>query len=123
MDAKMRKWVGHDIEDWGGVTSDDYKSFQNDYRSYIRRMCKAHGWTLAKFMPNHYEFSCFVKENTTGKHVYISIMDVRYWHNAWHNDILIRTALNDCDYKGGSNNYTTLDNLASDISKLFLRGW
>ncbi len=71
-----------------------------------------------------YEFSSgcytveFIKGGTENKYVYISISDVRYFSNDWYNHILIRTAKNEVDYKGGFNHYTTLDRLEGDVCKL-----
>ena len=59
---------------------------------------------------NHYCFSAFVK-SAENKCVYISISDVRYFPDDWYKHILIRTAKDEQDYRGGFNHYTTLDNL------------
>ena len=54
-------------------------------------------------------FPVFGKENEYK--AYVSISDVRYFSDEWYNHILIRTAKDEQDYRGGFNNYTTLDGL------------
>ena len=50
--------------------------------------------------------------------MYISISDVRYFANEWYSHILIRTAKNEQDYRGGFNHYTTLENLDVKAAEL-----
>ena len=50
--------------------------------------------------------------------MYISIPDVRYFTNEWYSNILIRTAKDEQDYRGGFNNYTTLEKLSVKAAKL-----
>lgn len=58
------------------------------------------------------EDSAFVEKD--GHFVYISISDLRFWKN-WDQDILIRTASSQKDYRGGHNNSTTLNKLEEDV--------
>ena len=119
--SEMKAYLYRRIEDYGGTTSPDYKTFERKYRNYIKKVASENDGELVKFNPSHYEFSCFVRRN--GKYVYISISDVRYWHNQWYNNILIRTAQNDKDYRGGSNNYCSLDELGMFFPLVFLEGF
>ena len=48
----------------------------------------------------------------------IPISDVRYFSNEWYDHILIRTAENETDYRGGFNNYTTLSDLEGTAAEL-----
>ena len=50
--------------------------------------------------------------------MYISISDVRYFNNDWYNHILVRTAKNETDYRGGFNHYTTLERLEGKVCEL-----
>ena len=88
----LKKYIGYEFSS-GCYTGDDYKSFQTKYINYLRTMCQNNHWQL---------------EN---KCVYVSISDVRYFSDEWYNHILIRTAKDEQDYRGGFNNYTTLDGL------------
>lgn len=101
----------------GIYTGSDYITFQTKYLNFLKRMCKNNGWRLVNVNKNHYCFSAFIKSKTN-KCVYLSISDVRYFDNNWYKNILVRTAKNEVDYKGGFNNYTTLDNLENKIAQL-----
>lgn len=101
----------------GIYTGSDYITFQTKYLNFLKRMCKNNGWRLVNVNKNHYCFSAFIKSKTN-KCVYLSISDVRYFDNDWYKNILVRTAKNEVDYKGGFNNYTTLDNLENKIAQL-----
>ena len=114
----LKPYLNKQIEDWGGYTSPDYKTFQTKYRNFLKKICKANGYELVRFNPNHYEFSCFIQGN--GKYVYISISDVRYFSKEWFNNILIRTAQNEKDYHGGPNNYTSLPNLENKVKAMLM---
>ena len=105
----LKKYVGYEFSS-GCYTGDDYKSFQTKYINYLRSICKQNHWQLVNIGRNHYCFSAFIK-SAENKCVYVSISDVRYFSDEWYNHILIRTAKNEQDYRGGFNNYTTLDNL------------
>lgn len=112
----LKPYLNRTIEDWGSVTSKDYESFQRKYRNHLKKVCEANGMELVRFNPNHYEFSAFVKKDD--KYVYISISDVRYFRNAWYNNILIRTAKHERDYTGGWNRYTSLPLLENSLVKM-----
>ncbi len=101
----------------GIYTGSDYITFQTKYLNFLKHMCKNNGWKLVNVNKNHYCFSAFIKSKTN-KCVYLSISDVRYFDNDWYKNILVRTAKNELDYKGGFNNYTTLDNLENKIAQL-----
>lgn len=50
--------------------------------------------------------------------MYISISDVRYFTNEWYSNILIRTAKDEQDYRGGFNHHTTLEDLTGKAAEL-----
>lgn len=114
----LNKWYNKQIEDWGGETSPEYRSFQTNYRSVIKDFCKNIGMELYSFNKNHYDFSAIIKSNITNQFYYISIPDVRYWKNEWANKILYRTMENEKDWTGGSNRYSTLENLSDNLLSL-----
>ena len=105
----LKKYIGYEFSS-GCYTGEDYKSFQTKYINYLRSICKQNHWQLVNVGRNHYSFSAFIK-SAENKCVYVSISDVRYFSNEWYNHILIRTAEDETDYRGGFNNYTTLENL------------
>ena len=112
----MKKYVGYEFSS-GCYTGDDYKSFQTKYINYLRSICKQNHWQLVNVGKNHYCFSAFIK-SAENKCIYVSISDVRYFSDEWYNHILIRTAKNETDYRGGFNNYTTLDDLEGTAADL-----
>ena len=114
----LKKYIGYEFSS-GCYTGDDYKSFQTKYINLLKTMCKNNHWQLVNVGKNHYCFSAFIK-STENKCVYISISDVRYFSNEWYNHILIRTAKNETDYRGGFNNYTTLEELEITTAELLM---
>ena len=113
----LKQYINYEFST-GCYTGNDYKTFQTKYINYLKTICKENNWSLIKVNKNHYCFSAFIKGGTENKCVYISISDVRYFNNDWYNHILIRTAKNEVDYKGGFNHYTTLDKLEYKICEL-----
>ena len=112
----LEKYVNYEFSS-GCYTGDDYKSFQTKYINYLRAVCKNNHWRLVNVGKNHYCFSAFIK-SAENKCVYVSISDVRYFSDEWYNHILIRTAKNEMDYRGGFNNYTTLSDLEGTAAEL-----
>ena len=112
----LEKYVNYEFSS-GCYTGDDYISFQTKYINYLRAVCKNNHWRLVNVGKNHYCFSAFIK-SAENKCVYISISDVRYFSNEWYDHILIRTAENETDYRGGFNNYTTLSDLEGTAAEL-----
>jgi len=100
----------------GGITGEDYKSFQRKYKNVLKNIAKNINGELINFSGNHYYFSTFVEKDN--KYVYISISDVRHFPNNWRKNILFRTAKNKKDYSGGHNQYTTIDNLEEELNKI-----
>ena len=112
----LEKYVNYEFSS-GCYTGDDYKSFQTKYINYLRAICKNNHWRLVNVGKNYYCFSAFIK-SAENKCVYISISDVRYFSSEWYDHILIRTAENETDYRGGFNNYTTLNGLEGVVADL-----
>ena len=113
----LKRYINYEFST-GCYTGNDYKAFQTKYINYLKTICKENNWSLIKVNKNHYCFSAFIKGGTENKYVYISISDVRYFNNDWYNHILVRTAKNEVDYKGGFNYYTTLVRLEGKICEL-----
>ena len=112
----LEKYVNYEFSS-GCYTGDDYKSFQTKYINYLKSLCRNNHWRLVNVGKNHYCFSAFIK-SAENRCVYISISDVRYFSNEWYDHILIRTAENETDYRGGFNNYTTLSDLEGTAAEL-----
>ena len=114
--AELKKYLGYEFSS-GSYTGEDYKSFQTKYINYLKAICRENHWQLVNIGRNHYCFSAFIK-SAENKCVYISISDVRYFTNEWFSHILIRTAKDEQDYRGGFNHYTTLENLDVKAAEL-----
>ena len=112
----LKKYIDYEFSS-GCYTGEDYKSFQTKYINYLKAMCKESHWELVNVSKNHYCFSAFIK-SSENKCVYLSISDVRYFSNEWYSHILVRTAKNEVDYRGGFNNYTTLEKLDNTVARL-----
>ena len=112
----LEKYIDYEFSS-GCYTGDDYKSFQTKYINFLRSICKQNHWQLVNVGRNHYCFSAFIK-SAENKCVYVSISDVRFFTNEWHNNILIRTAKNEQDYYGGFNHRTTLKELEMKAMEL-----
>ena len=112
----LKKYIGYEFSS-GCYTGDDYKTFQTKYINFLKAICKQNHCQLVNVGRNHYCFSAFIK-SAENKCVYVSISDVRYFSNEWYYHILIRTAKDEQDYRGGFNNYTTLDGLEGVVADL-----
>lgn len=113
---ELKKYINYEFSS-GCYTGQDYKSFQTKYINYLKSMCKDNDWQLVNVGRNHYCFSCFIKSREN-KCVYISISDVRYFNNEWFNNILVRTAKDETDYRGGFNNFVSLEKLEIKVCEL-----
>lgn len=112
----LEKYIDYEFSS-GYYTGDDYKSFQTKYINFLRSICKQNHWQLVNVGRNHYCFSTFIK-SAENKCVYVSISDVRFFTNEWYSNILIRTAKNEQDYRGGFNHRTTLKELEMKAMEL-----
>lgn len=112
----LEKYIDYEFSS-GCYTGDDYKSFQTKYINFLRSICKQNHWQLVNVGRNHYCFSAFIK-SAENKCVYVSISDVRFLTNEWYSNILIRTAKNEQDYRGGFNHRTTLKELEMKAMEL-----
>ena len=95
----------------------EFLSFARAYKKAIQEKLGA-DFELVNWNTGHFYISTFVLNKINGKYVYLSCSDVRYFRNAWIDNILVRSAKDAKDYTGGSNNYTKLDSLFSSVSKL-----
>jgi len=112
----LKSYIGYQFSS-GPYIGQDYKTFQNKYINYLRSLCKSNGWELVNVGRNHYCFSCFIKNES--KFVYLSVSDVRGYKPEWYTNILIRRATHEKDYRGYTNNYSSLPDLQDNIKRLF----
>lgn len=89
-------------------------------RAYKKANMKALGdeFELVSWNRGHFYVSAFFKNKQTGKLVYISCSDVRFFPNEWYFNILIRSAEHAKDYTGGANKFTSLHTIYEDAVRL-----
>lgn len=101
----------------GGYIGNDFKSFNVKFKNAINKLLpdgyKIHSWSRG-----HYYCSAMLK-TPDDAFIYISIPDVRHWHNEWFTNILYIQAKHDKDWTGGVNHYTTLFTFTKDIGQLY----
>jgi cell filamentation protein len=73
---------------------------------------------IKNYNVGHFYLSMFLEHKNTGKFIYLSSDDVRFSVNGWYNCLLIRTAENEKDYKGGSNNFISFRGLKEKANNL-----
>ncbi len=111
----MKKWLNHEFSS-GPYTGEDFKQFNRDFRTTLKRKIKPYPLEIRNWNRGHYYLSGFLYNQETEKYVYFSISDVRPKANL--NNILIRTAKNEKDYTGGMNNFVTLEEIGEAANRL-----
>ena len=121
---KFKVWDMRPIEDWGAYMSDEAKAFVRAFKSYLKRSlpdCEIIG-----FKPNHYDTSGFVKKGD--KYIYVSYNlrgNFRTMADFSRSDamcgVLYRTAKHDKDWTGGTNRFSSMNDLVENINELFER--
>lgn len=114
----IKKWSSNVFEDFGGGITPEYNAFQRGYKNVLVEIGNENGFELESFNKMHYEFSAVMKSVKSGKFYYISISDVRYFFDGWKDCVLYRTMEHEEDWKGGTNNYSSLVNLGESLRKL-----
>lgn len=110
----LRAWVGYHFESSSSLTP-EFAEFAAQAR---RELKKISNFELVAFSRGHFEFSAFLRSKSTGKMVYLSTSDVRFFPDAWWNDLLIRTAQHEKDYTGGQNNSCRFDTIGIAAARL-----
>ena len=117
--SKITKWKSHTFESSPFVTP-DFAQFAREFRSEFKKSITRLRLVVEQIYNGHFEIGGFVKSPATGKIAYFKIGDVRWEHcgQPWHKNILIRTATSTEDHRGGRNQYTDYDNLATRLAEL-----
>ena len=121
MSFTVMKWTKKKIEDQGSFISKSYLHFQQDMREDLASQCKKYGIGLRKFNGMHYCFSAILYSPDKDKFVYLSIPDVRFFPFQWRDKVLYRAMKDEKDLTGGTNLYTTWDNIIKDARVLMSR--
>ena len=112
------KYQGKSIEDTGSTVSKDFKQFCSYFKRRLKVNAEERGMELVNFSQGHYDFSGMLKKGD--KYAYFSYNLQRdYWSSVTKpidfnksgcsEGFLLRKAAHDKDYKGGLNNFCSLD--------------
>jgi len=113
----IERWLDYEFESSTTLTP-EFAEFRREIKSYIKKVLPKELELIMPFGTLHFEFSGFIKNKKTGKFVYFSCSDVRSWKNAWYENLLIRTAENEKDFTGGSNDCCKLPEIGEKAKKL-----
>lgn len=119
LEVFKNKYHGVPLEDNGAYMSNEANQFARHIKAYLTSVAYNYEFNLVKFNVGHYYVSGFFSKN--GKYVYFSREIERYGKCVdleKNYDILIRTAKNSDDYRGGSNDYTGFKNIGRDVLRL-----
>ena len=114
----IRKWDNSTIEDMCGVCSPSYKAYHKALMAEIGKIASDINGNLVKRNCGHYFSTCFIKHN--GKYVYISYESLKRTRVCLTSgaSFLIRSAKDENDYTGGSNNYCSLSGISNYVEEL-----
>jgi len=113
----IKKWLDYQFESSSSLTP-EFAEFRKEIKRYIKKLLPDYLELIMPFSSLHFAFSGFIKNKKTGEYVYFSCSDVRNWQNEWYDNLLIRTAENDRDFTGGSNDFCRLPDIAEKTIKL-----
>lgn len=124
--AFIRKWNGRTLEDDGCYLSKEFHSFQVAFFNAMRKIAKSLDGEVVNPLYGHYDMSGFVKRGD--KYVYFSYSNgcgrggrnhvVLKDNGDWLSPMFCRTAKNEKDYLGGSNNNCNFENCEEVIERL-----
>lgn len=117
----FKKWNGKVLQDCGAYVSKEFNSFQNAFKREMNKIAEEIGATLVAYSKGHYDMSGFFERN--GHYVYFSYSNYccegRNVVNLTNNSvILVRTAENAKDYRGGRNNNVSFDTMKETVDEL-----
>lgn len=115
---------GHEIEDWGSVTSPEFKQFCKDAKAYLKKGFANRGIEMTEFRAGHYDFSGFCRKN--GRCVYFSYsvsrgLPLDFTRRDALQGVLYRLAKDEKDYRGEQNHFTNFADFFEDVDCLFER--
>lgn len=116
-------------EDWlerqfstGATAGKDYIDFQRAARRDLKKAAQSAGFTLHRFLPNHYCFSAVLQhQEDTEVFAFVSVNDVRIGSAIWYEQVLYRTMKHEKDWTGGDNQWCRWDKLAEALTGLYRR--
>lgn len=117
MESKLKSFVGFDFnatpnQEWL------YERLQRTARAELRKMMLSNKIVIHRFYKEHYEFSAVLKDEKSGRYIYVAIRDVCLIGDIWWNSVLYRTMNNENDHVGGINHYCQWTELSDRINAL-----
>ena len=121
----IKQWDGRRLEDWGSVVSKEFSQFQNAFKREVERLAQESGAKLVSYRKGHYDMSGFIEKD--GIYVYFSygaldrtkVQLTSSSRTDFISPLLMRTAKNEKDYHGGTNNHVHFSELANTMEWLF----
>ena len=117
-----KKYNGKTLADDLYVVSREYRNFQNAFVRMAKNIAANINAEVVKIIKGYYDGSMFFKRGD--KYVYVHYGNsvnrthIDFDNNTWSSFIYCRTAKNDRDYTGGTNNFVSLNELADKIDEL-----
>lgn len=108
----LRKYIGYNFA--YEMSSQD--SFFRILKNAIKKKLPAR-WTIEQWRTNWFECTGVLKDDK-GRYVYLHVFDIRFWHDGWIDDILIRTMDHNKDWVGGPNHKADIFNLDKQLLQL-----
>ena len=122
----IKKYHGKTLQDDGCYVSSDFRGFQQAFINAMKKIAASLGGEVVAAHKGHYDLSGFIKRGN--KYVYFSYSNccgvggrthiVLNGDGGWHSPLLIRTAKDDKDYTGGTNNFSSFDRCEILIDRL-----
>ena len=114
---ELKKYLGHEFES-ACYRTEDYTRFENKLINYVKSICKKNNWIVINVNRGHFCCSLFIRDERLN-YVNVIFNDVRFYQDEWYNSVLHRQAESSQDYRGGINNYCSLDELEDAIKTDF----
>ena len=117
-----KKYNGKTLADDLYVVSREYRNFQNAFNRMAKNIAAHINAEVVKTLKSHYDGSMFFKRGD--KYVYVHYGNstdrthINFDNSGWNGFLYCRTAKNDRDYTGGTNNFVALKELADKIDEL-----
>jgi hypothetical protein len=110
----IQKYSKFDYYSTHSANTPEFLQFAREFKQIIISLLPL-GARLVKYEVGHFYVYGFIQRGNG--YVYFRIFDVRY-DNLWFNNILVRTAQNKEDYRGGTNIYCKLEDFRNTVDEL-----
>jgi len=125
--AFIKKWNGRTLQDDGCYVSKEFHSFQVAFMNTMRKVANSLDAELVNHSYGHYDMSGFIKRGD--RYVYFSYDNgcghggrthvvLKDQMTTWTCPLLIRTAADSKDFRGGGNHYTSFERCQEMINDL-----